>query len=115
MASLTNLTLHEGNDEIVAVTLTAAGGDNLGEVTALEFVMKPGSCDSDTDPAALRLDSGPDGGITITTQDATTLTADIAIPATALTETYERAWRLDALTGTLRRTALYGSVTVIDL
>lgn len=115
MATLLNLTLHEGNDETVAVVLTAAGGDNLGEVTALEFVLKPSSCTSDTDPYAVRLDSGPDGGITITSQSAEQITADIAIPATALSETYERAWRLDALTGTARRTALYGSVTVLDL
>jgi DNA-binding beta-propeller fold protein YncE len=115
MASQSNLTLHEGNDETVAVVLTADGAVNLGEVTALEFVMKPSTCESDDDDNAVRLDSGVGGGITITTQTADTITATIAIPATALTETYERAWRLDALTGTARRTALYGSVTVLDL
>lgn len=115
MATLVDLTMHENNDEVVAVTLTASGSENLGEVTALEFVLKPSTCESDADADALVLTSAPGQGITILTQSATTITAEVAVPAAALAETYERAWRLDALTGTARRTALYGTVTVIDL
>lgn len=113
MPTVVDLTLHEGNDETVLVTLVPAPGGSLAGVTGLKFVLKPSTCESDADDAALILTTG--AGITITTQTADEIVAEVAVPGTALTETYERVWRLDALTGTARRTALYGTVTVVDL
>lgn len=113
MPSLINLTLHEGNDETVSVTIVPASGGSLAGVTGLEMVLKPSTCEDDDDDDALVLTTG--NGIVLNSQSADLITATITIPATALTETYERAWRLDALTGSARRTALYGAVTVIDL
>lgn len=113
MPTLVNLTLHENNDETVAVTIIPAAGGSLAGVTGLEFVLKPSTCESDADDNALILTVG--SGITITAQTPDLITATIQIPGTALAETYGRVWRLDALTGTARRTALHGSVTVVDL
>lgn len=113
MATVQDLTLHQGNDETVVVTVTAAAGDNLGLVTGLEFVLKPNVCESDDDDDVVVLASP--GDITITTQTADEITAEVAVPASALAEPYDRVWRLDTLTGLLRRTAMYGAVTVVDL
>lgn len=113
MPSLINLTLHEGNDETITVTITPATGQSLAGVTGLEFVLKPSTCEDDDDDDALVLTVG--SGITLDSQSADLIEATIAVPGTALTETYTRSWRLDALTGLERRTALYGTVTVIDL
>jgi hypothetical protein len=111
-----DLTLHERNDETIAVTVVpVTPGDDLSAVTGLEFVLKPSTCDDDDDPAALLLTSEADGGITIQSHTPTQITAQVQIPATALTETYPRAWRLDGLNGAARRTALYGTVTVVNL
>lgn len=113
MPTRQDLTMHEGNDETIAVTIVPADGGSLSGVTDLQFVMKPSTCESDEDDNALVLNVG--SGITLLSQAANLITATIAVPATALAETYERVWRLDALTGFARRTALYGDVTVIDL
>jgi hypothetical protein len=113
VATELDLTMHEDNDETVVVTLTAADGDNLGLVTGLEFVLKPSWCDADDDDHAVVLTSP--GDITITEQTAETLSAEVSVPAAALADPYDRVWRLDTMTGLLRRTALYGAVTVVDL
>ena len=112
MPTRVDLTMYEGNDETVLMTLTPTGDDDLNTVTGLELVLKPSVCDPDTD--GLVLTSGG-GGITITSQTSEVITAEAVVPRTVLTETYERAWRVDALTVTSRRTVLYGAVTVIDL
>jgi hypothetical protein len=115
VAALIALTLHENNDETVVVTLTPVGDDDLSTVDAVQFVMKPDSCESDDDDDALVLTSVVPDEITITAQSAQQITAEVYVPAAALQGPYGRTWRLDALTGDLRRTALYGPVTVIDL
>lgn len=115
MAANEPITLHEGNDETVAVTVTAAdAGDDLDAVTALEWVLKDDPCADDAD--ALVLTTADPTEITITAQDSTTITAEVYVPASALTEPYPRHYRLDTIsTGDVRRTALYGVVTVVDL
>lgn len=113
MATRINLVLHEGNDETVAVSIVPEAGGTLDGVTSLTFVMKPSTCEDDDDDDALILTTG--SGITFLTQTPDLITATIQIPAAALVETYERAWRLDAHTVSARRTALYGAVTVVDL
>lgn len=114
MATRQDLIMYEDNDETVAVTVAPADGGSLAGVTGLEFILKPDVCESDTDDDTVVLTTAG-GAITITGQTADLITATVAVPRTALADPYSRAWRLDALTTAARRTAVYGSVTVIDL
>lgn len=113
MSTQVALTLHEGNDEALDLVVTADDGSDLSLITSLELVLKADTCDPDTD--GLVLSSTVPAEIDILTQTEGTLTATAYIPAAALAEPYGRVWRLDALTGALRRTVMYGPVTVIDL
>lgn len=116
VAALQPLTLYEGNDETLTVTLVPADGESLSSVTGLEFFLKADSCDADDADGVVFLSTeNPPGGITIVSQSADEIVATIEIPASALVDPYGRFWRLDAMTGVLRRTAMYGPVTVLDL
>lgn len=115
MSTRVALTMHEDNDETLDVVLTAENGDNLSAVTALELILKPDTCEGDSGEGVLVLSSTDITEIDILTQSATTITATAYIPASALAAPYGRVWRLDTRTGVLRRTAMYGPVTVIDL
>lgn len=107
--------MREDNDEIVDISLTAVGSANLATVTSLAMILKPSTCEGDSGDGVLVLTSADTDQITINTQSPTALTATAFVPRTYLAAPYERAWRLDLLTGTARHTALYGSVHVIDL
>ena len=107
--------MREDNDEIVDITLTAVGSANLAAVTSLVMILKPSVCDGDTGDGVLTLTSASADQILITSQTTTTLTATAFVPRTYLAAPYERAWRLDLISGSTRHTALYGSITVIDL
>ncbi len=111
MATKVPLVMHEDNDETVDITLTGAVGEDLTDVTGLEMVLKATGCDDDD----VVLSSAVPSQILITLQTATTIVAEAYVPAAALADPYPRVWRLDALTGVLRRTAVYGPVTVVDL
>ena len=115
MPTPVGLTLYEDNDEIIDLTITGAAGDDLSVVTAVEVVIKPDVCESDDDDDALVLSSDDAAEITINTQTSTEITATAYVPASALALPYPRVWRADALVGSLRRTAMYGPVTVVDL
>lgn len=116
MATRQNLTLRENNDETIALTITAeVSGYDLTAVTRLEFYLKVDACYTDDDPATLLLSSTHPAEMVIVSQDASTITATVQVPASALTGSYDRFYHLDALTDALRRTALYGQVTVVDL
>lgn len=116
MAAQVNLTMHEGNDETVAITVTSAnGGGDLSGVARLDVVLKPDGCASDDDQAALVLSSTSASEVVILTQDTDEITAEAYVPASYLQSTYDRVYRVDAIgSGGERRTAVYGAVTVID-
>lgn len=116
MADEQPLTLHEGNDETLLITVERQDADDdLTGVTTLELYLKPDSCSPDDGPYTLVLSSAVPGEIAITEQTAAHITAVASIPASALAEPYDRFWRLDGLFGTTRRTAMFGKVTVVDL
>lgn len=116
VAALQPLTLYEGNDETLSVTILPADGESLSTVTAIEFYLKADACDGDDDDGVLFLSTeNPPGGVTIVSQSADEIVATVEIPASALVDPYGRFWRLDVMTGVLRRTAMYGPVTVLDL
>lgn len=116
MATQIDLTLHQSNDEIIDLVITpAVSTDDLSLVTELIFYLKPDQCTADTDSAVTVLTSTDDDQIDITAQSATQIAATVYVPASALAEPYGRWWRVDAYVGTTKRTAMYGSVTVVDL
>lgn len=113
MAEKVALTLHQGNDETVAWTITPADGDDLLDVTSLELVVKDDQCAADAD--GLTLTTALADEMVILSQTGDEIVGEAYIPGSALTEPYDRWWRLDAITATGRRTALYGPVVVVDL
>lgn len=116
MATLQPITLFEGNAETLTVTILPPDGGTLTGVTALEFYLKADACDDDDAEGVVTLSTvSPPGGVTIDTQTADEIVATVEIPASALVDPYSRYWRIDALTGSARRTAMYGPVTVVDL
>lgn len=116
MATRQNLTLRENNDETIALTITAeVPSYDLTAVTRLEFYLKVDDCYTDDDTTTLLLSSSVPSEMVIVSQDAAAITATVHVPASALSGGYDRFYRLDALTGALRRTALYGQVAVVDL
>jgi len=116
MPSNVLLTLRQSNDEIIDVVITPNSAlDDLSLVTQLVAVLKPDQCTTDTDASTLTLTSNDPTQIVITAQTALSISATVYVPASALLVPYNRWWRLDAYVGTLKRTALYGLVTLIDL
>lgn len=114
MADRVALTLHEGNDETLLLTIVReVDTDDLTTITALELFLKYDSCDADDAVTTLELTTG--SGITITSQTAAQILATAVIPATALSGSFDRFWRVDGLVGSARRTAMYGPVTVVNL
>ena len=116
MATKTDLTLHQGNDETITITITAADpGDDLTGITSLEVVLKPDACTDDDGTGALTLTTASAAQVEFVTQTADLVVAEAHVPASYLAEPYSRVWRVDAIGSTgERRTAVYGSVTVLD-
>lgn len=114
MANKQDITLNENNDEVIRVVITTnvpTAGTTL-DITgmSLEAYLKPTASTSDTDPAVWKGVSG--GQITVT--DAPNGKASIAVPASAVVLT--QGWyRCDVLSGGLRKTAVYGAVSVVNL
>jgi hypothetical protein len=116
MSTYAPITVGEGNDEVVELTVDRQEpGDDLTTVAALEFVMKDDTCTADGD-ASLVLSSTVPAQMVILTQTAAQITAEAFIPAAFLAEPYTRTYRLDGLsTSGTRRTALHGPIYVEDL
>lgn len=116
MATEVPLTLHEDNDETIELTITPEQtGDTLAGVTVVELYLKVDRCEADTASGVLKLTSANPAQILVTSFSASQIEALAFIPASALASPYDRFWRVDALAGATRRTAMYGDVTVIDL
>lgn len=115
MATSNPLTLNENNDEVVRVTITTnqptAGTalDLTGKT--LEAYLKPNAATAD---GAAGVWKGTSTGGDITITDAAGGKVAIAIPAASVTLS-QTWWRLDVLSGALRKTACFGTLTVVDL
>lgn len=115
MATKTDISLNENNDEAVKVVITtnvptAGTALDLTSMT-LEAYVKPTASTADTDPAVWK---GTISGGAITVTDAPNGKATISIPASAVTLT-QGWWRCDVLSGGLRKTAVYGALSVVNL
>lgn len=115
MASNQPISLNENNDEAIKVVITTnvpSVGTPLDLTTmTLEAYLKPNASTADTDPAVWK---GTSGGGQITVTDAPNGKATISVPASAVVLT-QAWWRCDVLSGGLRKTAVYGTLSVVNL
>lgn len=115
MASNVSISLNENNDEAIKVVITTnvpTAGTALDLTSlSLEAFLKPTASTADTDPAVWK---GTSGGGAITVTDAPNGKATISVPASAVTLT-QGWWRCDVLSGGLRKTAVYGVLSVVNL
>lgn len=116
MADRRDLTLMERNDETLLLTIDRQQPtDDLTTIATLELYLKEDACQTDGD-AELVLTTADAAEMVIDTQTAAQITARAFLPASSLSGPYGRFWRIDGLTsGGLRRTAMYGDVTVVNL
>lgn len=115
MANKQDITLNENNDEVIRVVITTnvpTAGTTL-DITgmSLEAYLKPTASTSDSDGAVWK---GTSGGGQITITDAPNGKATISVPASAVVLT-QGWWRCDVLSGGLRKTAVYGALSVVNL
>lgn len=115
MAEKRDHTLNENNDEEILASLTTNQpvADTVLNLTGktLEAFLKMTASTSDADGSTWK---GTSAGGQITVLDAPNGAISIAIPASAIT-TAMAWWRVDVLSGGLRKTAQYGVVTVTNL
>ncbi|OLE27989.1 MAG: hypothetical protein AUG44_08795 [Actinobacteria bacterium 13_1_20CM_3_71_11] len=78
---------------------------------SLEAFLKPSKATADIDGSVWK---GTTTGGQITVTDAVNGKATISVPAASVT-TSMGWWRCDVVSGGLRKTAVYGVVTVVDL
>lgn len=118
MADERPITLREGNDEVLKLTITRDDPtDDLLGVETLQLFLKPDVCAGDTDLGVLQLSSTDPTQITLDAQTSAQILATAYIPRSALSGAYSRFWRVDGLGsgGVPRRTAMYGPVKVVNL
>lgn len=115
MATSQAITLNENNDENVKVIVTTnvpTDGTVLDiSAKTVEAYLKPNKATADTDPAVWK-GSTATTGVTIT--DGPNGKCTVSVPAASVLTTMGW-WRVDVLSGALRKTAVYGTVTVVDL
>jgi hypothetical protein len=116
MATLTALTLHQANDEIISLNITPVDPtDDMTLVTELRVLLKDSVCDLDTALTTVTLSTTDPTEMVILVQDASHIQAEVYVSAVVLVDAHPLRWRVDAYVGTARRTAGYGPVTVVDL
>ena len=115
MATSQTISLNENNDENVKVVVTTnvpTDGTVLDiSAKTVEAYLKPSKGTADTDPAVWK-GSTATTGVTIT--DGPNGHCTVSVPAASVTTTMTW-WRVDVLSSGLRKTAIYGPVTVVDL
>lgn len=114
MATNQAISLNENNDEnvnVVATTNVPTAGTVL-DLTGktVEAFLKPSKATADADGAVWKGTIG--SGVTVTDAAAGHLTVNIPAASVTTTQTW---WRVDVLSGGLRKTVIYGAVTVVDL
>lgn len=108
------LTVSQGNDETLTGTATDSDTGDALDLTGvtLEMLLKASEETADDDPGVTTL-STTTGEITVA--EPLLGAFEVAIPDTALTEAGIRWYRVDAVSGTSRKTIVYGPLKVRDL
>ena len=110
----TVLNLYEGNTDTITLTITKAVDstpENLSGKT-VEVYFKPTPSTADDDVTVTKLVSPDD----ITVVDAAGGIAQFVVPSTVVDTTDQPAfWRCDVVSGSNRRTAMYGAVVIENL
>lgn len=113
MTSKVNLALHENNDETVFLSITGLDGNPFDLTSAVvDVFIKNGKDYSDTDVSTIHL-STSSGEVVVT--DSVNGLATATVAATNLPSPAIKFWRVDVLSSGKRRTACYGTLTVVDL
>lgn len=109
MASQVDLTLYEANDEKLNFTITSniPGFSLVGKT--VEVFVKPSASTADGD-GAVWMGSTATGEVTVV--DADEVYAEVPSAAVTLTKGWYRA---DVISSGLRKTAVYGELTIVDL
>lgn len=116
MAAEVPLTLHQGNDEVLLLTITRnEDTDDLTGVETIEVYLKGDQALADDDENVIKLSSTDASKITIDSKVADQITARVVVSAAHLAHPYVRWWRADAIADGTRRTAVYGPVTVVPM
>lgn len=115
MATNQAISLNENNDEnvnVIATTNVPTAGTAL-DLTGktVEAYLKPSKATADGDGAVWK-GSTATTGVTVTDAPNGHLTVNIPAASVTTTQTW---WRVDVLSGGLRKTVIYGAVTVVDL
>lgn len=113
MADRMPIIVVEGNNVTVIVTITRKyPDDDLMLISEVQFILKDDDCLSDTGARVLStLDASQ---AAVVSQVPEKMVVAVFLPP--LTGTYQRFYRVDALTGaSIRRTSVYGPVTVTDV
>jgi len=110
MPANATLNLLEVNTDSVVLNITLQTGGDAFDLTGstLEFFFKPTASTADNDVSVTKLVSPTDITITDAAQGIATFTVPAGVVATPGT----RFYRCDVVTGSIRRTALYGDVVV---
>lgn len=113
MATEMPITLYEGNNETLLVTIDRETVDaDLLTIAVVELYLKTERCDLDS--AALVLSSTVPAELVILTHTAEQITAEVYVPP--LTGSYTRWYRVDGVSASGdRRTAVFGPAYVTDL
>lgn len=110
MPSVVPLTLYEANDEKLNFTITSnVVGFNLAGVDEIEVYVKATAATADND-AGVWKGTVALGDVVIEDDDS----GYVIVPATAVTTT-KHWYRIDIISDALRKTAVYGELTVVDL
>ncbi len=110
MPSVVPLTLYEANDEKLNFTITSnVVGFTLLGADEIEVFVKASAATPDND-AGVWLGTLTDGDVVVDDEDS----GYVVVPGTALTTT--KTWyRIDIIVDSIRKTAVYGELTVVDL
>lgn len=117
MALQVPLTLNENNDEeiLAALTTNQPSAGTVLDLTGktVEAYLKVSAATADNDGSTWKgVSTG--GSPAITVINAAAGQVSILVPSMNIT-TAMKWWRLDVLSGSLRKTALFGVITVVDL
>lgn len=114
MATYQELTVYEANDETLSLALTSPDDGTAYDLTGagLELVLKTSVDELDSDPDTVII-STDTGGIVI--DDATGGLATVTVQRGELQIPGDLVWRLDVVRSGTRRTAVYGSLHVVNL
>lgn len=110
MATLSDITLLQGNNETLSGTVTSGGSAQNLTGVALTMVIKSSAVASDSSGTTIGTATGE-----ITVVSAAAGTYSVAVPTSVTTSAGVKWYRIDATSGGTTRTVVYGELVVDDV